>query len=137
MGIFCFLAIAQAVLSGSAGYAILYLVLAPIWMLILTMAFRLLSELCISVLMAPHLLEQNHKDLVRLLQEQLHNQQQQQATHCPESELEGGQRGGNGGGSRPGSGSFRGIGGSGSGRRGPITAGDLEEEEIGINMATV
>jgi hypothetical protein len=107
------------------------------------------AELAISVLMAPHQLEQNHKDLLRILQaSHLAAQQQQQATHCPESEseLEGGQRGGVGGGgggggggsgSRPGSGSFRGIGSSGNGRRGPITAGDVDEEEIGINMATV
>jgi hypothetical protein len=40
VGIFCFLAVAQALLSGSAGYAILYLVLTPVWMLIITMAFR-------------------------------------------------------------------------------------------------
>ena len=91
--------------------------------------------------MAPHMLAQNQKDLLRLLQEQNARLLSSasggsQATHCPESELEAGQR------SRPGSGSFRGIGSSGAGgvggRRGGITAGDVdEEEEVGIRMASV
>lgn len=154
LGVFMVMGIFQAVTSGSAGYALLYIVLAPIWLLILTMALRLLSELCISVLMAPHLLNQHHKELVRVLQEQQLQLQQAagQASFPPEMESEllegGGLRGvggpGSGGNSsRPGSGSFRGIGsgeyggGNGGGRRGGITAGDLDEEEIGIRMASV
>lgn len=87
--------------------------------------------------MAPHMLAQNQKDLLRLLREQnARLLSSAEATHCPESELEAGQR------SRPGSGSFRGIGSSGGGgvggRRGGITAGDVdEEEEVGIRMASV
>lgn len=167
VGIFVALSVAQALMSGSAGYALLYLILAPVWLLILTMVLRCVpkacwhptprfnppihptppptnrlgAELAISVLMAPHQLAQNQKDILRLLQEQNARLlaaagatgSNDQATHCPESELEAG---------RPGSGAFRGIGSSGSGgvggRRGNITAGDVdEEEEVGIRMASV
>ena len=51
MGVILFLNIANAVIVGSAGLAILYLVLAPIFFLLLTMAARVFTEVVISVLM--------------------------------------------------------------------------------------
>lgn len=40
VGIMVGLSVAQALVSGSAGYAVLYLILAPVWLLILTMILR-------------------------------------------------------------------------------------------------
>lgn len=38
------LGVAQALVSGSAGYAVLYLILAPVWLLILTMILRCVTR---------------------------------------------------------------------------------------------
>eukprot|EP00624_Nannochloropsis_granulata_P004454 evm.model.NODE_3200_length_18072_cov_20.463037.7 len=51
LGVLMFLNVANAVIMGSAGLAILYLVLAPIFFLLLTMAARVFTEVVISVLM--------------------------------------------------------------------------------------
>jgi len=51
VGVLMFLNVANAIIMGSAGLAILYLVLAPIFFLLLTMAARVFTEVVISVLM--------------------------------------------------------------------------------------
>ena len=51
IGVLLFLQVANAIIMGSAGLAILYLVLAPIFFLLLTMAARVFTEVVISVLM--------------------------------------------------------------------------------------
>jgi len=51
VGVIMFLSIVQAMTMGSAGLAILYMVLSPIFFVLLTMAARVFTELVISVLM--------------------------------------------------------------------------------------
>ena len=51
VGTLLFLSVAQALLVGSAGIAVMYLILSPIFFLLFTMAARIICELVISVLM--------------------------------------------------------------------------------------
>ena len=51
VAVWMFLNVANAVIMGSAGLAILYVILAPIFFLLLTMAARVFTEVVISVLM--------------------------------------------------------------------------------------
>ncbi|EKU20247.1 hypothetical protein NGA_0333100 [Nannochloropsis gaditana CCMP526] len=95
VGVIMFLSIVQAMTMGSAGLAILYMVLSPIFFVLLTMAARVFTELVISVLMVPHLLMKNQQELQRqigILQQQQQSylsstqQQQQQQAGCPDLE---------------------------------------------------
>jgi hypothetical protein len=143
-----FLSVFQALLVGSAGIAVMYLVLSPIFFLLLTMGARVICELVLSVLMMPHIMMHKQDQFLQQLQainqaatgQRYMSQQdlQQQQTGCPD--MEGGRgAGGVGGGfttvnlhsnSHPGTG-----GGVGGGASSSMRGSSNDDDEMGIAMA--
>ena len=85
-GVIAFLFIANSLLYGNAGLAVMSLILAPLYFLLITMLTRVFAELVLSLLMFPHLMAQQQQQQQQFYHQQHQHFQQTAASFCPEVE---------------------------------------------------